>query len=108
MSDRTGMSSGLQVKDVYDYAYDIAQEFDKIVEFVDIEKAKPLINKVIKVLEILEDIVKQLEQLEQENVNIRAKYIQWSCEKTANEEEKLSLKQVNEYLTQIYYIYFPD
>ncbi|KAG8182786.1 hypothetical protein JTE90_018659 [Oedothorax gibbosus] len=94
------MSNSLQVKDVYDYAYDIAQEFDKIVDTVDIEQATPLINKVINVLELLEDHVKQLEQLEQENVNLRAKYIQWTCEKNSIEQEKSSLKQAFEELEE--------
>ncbi|KAF8787345.1 RILP-like protein 1 [Argiope bruennichi] len=92
----------LQEKDVYDFAYDIAQEFEKIINTLDTEQIVPLINKVIKVLELLEQSVKKIEYLEKENSDLKCKYIHLKNEKTSNEGETRNLKLAFEELEESY------
>lgn len=92
----------LQEKDVHDFAYDIAQEFDKITSLLDIEVLIPLINKVIHVLELLEQSVKKIEQLEKENSDLNAKYFQVNNEKRTSEKEALNLKLTIEEIEESY------
>lgn len=92
MSDLS--SNEIRVKDVYDFAYDIAQEFEKVIGSLDIDETIPLINKVINVLEQLETSAHKIEHLERENSELRSKYLKLSNDKVANEVEKLNLKQV--------------
>ncbi|GBM18668.1 hypothetical protein AVEN_164783-1 [Araneus ventricosus] len=92
----------LQEKDVYDFAYDIAQDFEKIINSLDSEQIVPLINKVIKVLELLEQSVKKIEYLEKENSDLKCKYMHLANEKTTNEAETRNLKLAFEELEESY------
>ncbi|PRD26095.1 UNVERIFIED_CONTAM: hypothetical protein NCL1_39064 [Trichonephila clavipes] len=92
----------LQEKDVHDFAYDIAQEFDKITSLLDIDLLIPLINKVINVLELLEQSVKKIEQLEKESSDSNAKYLQLNNEKRTFEDEIFHLKLTIEELEGSY------
>ncbi|GFQ76047.1 RH1 domain-containing protein [Trichonephila clavata] len=92
----------LQEKDVHDFAYDIAQEFDKITSLLDIDLLIPLINKVINVLELLEQSVKKIEQLEKENSDSNTKYLQLNNERRISEDEIFNLKLTIEELEGSY------
>ncbi|XP_015908835.2 RILP-like protein 1 [Parasteatoda tepidariorum] len=88
----------LLVKDVYDNACDIFQEFEKIVAITGVEEASLLINKVKHVLELLEESVRRTEQLDKEYVDLKLKCTHLSADKLMKEEEILSLKQAFEEL----------
>ncbi|KFM79828.1 RILP-like protein-like protein, partial [Stegodyphus mimosarum] len=88
----------LHVKDVYDFAYEIAFEFDKIVNVQGIEEVRPIINKVVNVLELLEASVNKIESLEKEIGELKFNSLQLSSEKTFHEQEKSRLKQAYEEL----------
>ncbi|GFT58280.1 RH1 domain-containing protein [Nephila pilipes] len=98
----TDRNLNIQERDVHDFAYDIAQEFDKITNLLDIELVIPLINKVINVLELLEQSVKKIELLEKENSDLNAKYLQLNNEKRTSEEETFNLKLTIEELEESY------
>lgn len=85
----------VSVKDVYDFAYDIAQEFEKIVNIYGIDEIKPAVDKVINSLEILESCVKRIDQLKDELKDLKSSSLLLSSEKIFNENESSKLKQVN-------------
>ncbi|GIY03751.1 RH1 domain-containing protein [Caerostris extrusa] len=82
----------LQEKDVYEFAYEIAQEFENILNSLDIELMIPVINKVVNVLEILEQSIKRIEHLDKENSDVKSKLLLLNNEKKAREAEVLNLK----------------
>ncbi|XP_035225774.1 RILP-like protein 1 [Stegodyphus dumicola] len=88
----------LHVKDVYDIAYEIAFEFDKIVNVQGIEEIRSIINKVVNVLELLEASVNKIESLEKEIGELKLNSLHLSSEKKIHEQEKLRLKQAYEEL----------
>lgn len=88
-------TSEIKANNVYDFAYEIAQEFEKIVLLYGIDIVKPVIEKVINVLEILESSVKKIEQLEIEIAELKSTNLQLVSEKMVYDHEKTKLKQVS-------------
>lgn len=86
----------VSVKDVYDFAYDIAQEFEQIVFLYGIDEVKPVVDKVIDVLELLESSIKKIEQLEDEVGDLKSNNLQLSSEIIVGDQEKSKLKQIYE------------
>lgn len=93
MSDSTTFD--ISLNHVYDFAYNIAQEFEKLVLLCDIDVLKPVIEKVINVLEILENCITRIELLEAESRSLKSTNLRLYSERIINEQEKCKLKQVN-------------
>ena len=93
MSNIQAFNVGLN--DVYDFAYNIAQEFERVILYYDIELLTPVIDKVINVLEILESSIQRIEVLETELRALKSNNLRLYAEKITNDQEKCKLKQVN-------------
>lgn len=86
--------SQIKINHIYDLAYNIAQEFEKVVHLYGIDGIKPLIDKVIHALEVLESSIERIEQLETELRDVKSHNLHLSSEKLVNDLEKSKLKQV--------------
>ncbi|XP_054710955.1 JNK-interacting protein 3-like [Uloborus diversus] len=96
------LSVALTVKDVYDFAYEIAEDFDKLVNLHGLDLTRSLIHKVINVLESLETSVQKIECLEKEIVELKSKLTHLVSEKASNDFNRERLKMTFEETEEVW------